>query len=205
MTKKIFLIIVTLITYNSKLLSQDPKAPSFKIFETSLKGVTKETTTLEKEFDVNGLVIIFSCNTCPFVVGNDNFEGWEKEYNQLYLKAKDSKMGLVLLNSNEAKRENEDSYKEMQKHAKAQKYQMSYLVDVDSYIANELGAKTTPHVYVFDYQRNLIYKGSISNKWDSSRTKDETYLVNLLEDINNKKTINYLETEPRGCSIKRKK
>ena len=60
-------------------------------------------------FNVVGNVVqlgkpLVSCNTCPFVVGSESFAGWEGQYNSLYAKALENDMGMVLVNSNAAKR-----------------------------------------------------------------------------------------------------
>lgn len=191
--------------FGFSLIGQETVKDFSPLFSILMENANGKSIKLSDEMNSNGIVVVFSCNTCPFVVGNDNFEGWEKEYNDLYQKAKEAKLGFVLLNSNEAKREDEDSFKAMKKHAKEMTYKMSYLVDKDSKIANELGAKTTPHVFVFNASKNLIFKGSINNKWDSSRTNNTSYLIDIIQKIQTNQTLTYSESEPRGCSIKRKK
>lgn len=153
----------------------------------------------------NGLIVIFSCNTCPFVVGKDDFPGWEKQYNALYEKAHAANMGLVLINSNEAKRNDEDSMEAMKKHAKDRGYKMEYLLDKDSELADAFGAKTTPHVFVFNAKSKLAYKGSIDNTYDNQRSNDIQYLENVIAELQNDEKITINSTPPRGCSIKRVK
>ena len=170
-----------------------------------LQAVDGSTYNLDKLKGENGLIVIFSCNTCPFVVGNDNFEGWEKQYNEIHKSAIKNKMGLVLVNSNEGKRSGVDSKEEMKKHSEAQKYTMPYVVDKDSKLANAFGAKTTPHAYIFDKNKKLVYKGSIDNSWDSKKTELDTYLYNAIKNLAEGKTIEAATTSPRGCSIKRTK
>jgi hypothetical protein len=169
------------------------------------KNIDSKLTSIEKQFERNGLILVFSCNTCPFVVGSDNFEGWEKQYNKLHGLAKDAEIGFVLVNSNEAKRENEDSFKEMQNHAKKNKYTMHYLLDENSELANLLHAKTTPHIFTFNTLNELVYSGTIDNTWDTKREKDISYLENVIQQIKDNKQITVEATDPRGCSIKRVK
>lgn len=206
-TKNNILIVFFIIALFSgfSLISQETNKDFSPLFNILMENANGNDSKLSQELNGNGIIVVFSCNTCPFVVGNDNFEGWEKEYHYLYQQAKEAKLGFVLLNSNEAKRGNEDSFKEMKKHAKKMNYKMSYFVDKDSKIANELEAKTTPHVFVFNASKNLIFKGSINNKWDSSRTKEANYLIDIIQKFKTNQTQTYLESEPRGCSIKRKK
>ena len=70
-------------------------------------------------------------------------------------------------------------------------------------MADAFGAKTTPHVYLFDKNMKLVYVGSIDNTWDTKRTEELTYLKNSLETLLKGEKIKEKETTPRGCSIKR--
>lgn len=152
----------------------------------------------------NGLMVVFSCNTCPFVVGSDNFDGWEKQYNDLYNKAQAANIGFVLVNSNAAKHEGVDSMEKMKERAKAQGYKMNYLMDVDSKVADAFGAKTTPHLYVVDNEGKLVMRGSIDNSWDSKREGLETYAIDAITFLTDGIKLPNTTPAPRGCSIKRK-
>ncbi|MFM7566527.1 MAG: redoxin family protein [Flavobacteriales bacterium] len=169
----------------------------------SMRSTQQADYRLEQLIQKNGLLVIFSCNSCPFVVGSDDFPGWEKQYDTLYALAQQNQIGMVLLNSNEGKREGADSFEEMMRHAASMNYRMPYLVDVNSVIADAFGAKTTPHVYLFDETLTLIYTGSIDNTWDKLRTKDEHYLMDALAAKGAGKKIKINTTDPKGCGIKR--
>lgn len=154
----------------------------------------------------NGTLVIFSCNTCPFVVGmkDGGFPGWEKDYNDIHKLAREKGFGVILVNSNEAKRkqdDSEDTMDEMRKRAQKQSYTIPYVLDKDSKLADAFGAKTTPHIYLFDKENKLVYTGSIDNTWDPKRKEDIPYLTNALNQFDGKITVK--ESEPRGCSIKR--
>jgi thioredoxin-related protein len=151
-----------------------------------------------------GLLVIFSCNTCPFVVGTPDFPGWERQYNRLFEQATKQNIGFVLVNSNEAKRGKEDSIEEMMKRAEDQGYKMPYLVDENSSLANAFGAKTTPHIFLFNGDLKLAYSGSIDNIWDNKRTEEIPYLANAMDALSQGKKIKPSATPPKGCSIKRK-
>lgn len=171
----------------------------------SMKSTDGKELSLLSAKDKKGLLVIFSCNTCPFVVGNESFPGWEKQYNDLYKKAKDAGINMILVNSNATKRDGDDSFENMQKHAKEHDYKMPYLVDEDSKLANAFGAKTTPHVFLLDADLKLIYQGSIDNSWDNNRTETVSYLFTALNEVQEAKPITINTTDPRGCSIKRAK
>jgi hypothetical protein len=145
----------------------------------SLKNIDETTVTLTQAVNKNGLIVVFSCNSCPFVVGSDDFPGWETQYDSLYKAAQANEIGFILVNSNEGKRSQADSFEEMKKHA--------------------------PHVYFFDEDLTLIYSGSIDNTWDKSRKEDSPYLFNAIRAKGNHKKIKPNATEPKGCGIKRVK
>lgn len=151
----------------------------------------------------NGLIVLFSCNTCPFVVGTPDFPGWENSYNLLFKEALRNKVGLVLVNSNEGKRDGADSFEEMKKHAHENNYKMPYLLDKNSILADAFGAKTTPHVYLFNKDLVLVYAGSIDNMANNKRKKVHSYLLNALLAQSNETKIKPTTTAPIGCSIKR--
>lgn len=152
----------------------------------------------------NGLLVVFSCNTCPFVVGGGNFEGWEKDYNELYTMVETKNIGMVLVNSNEAKRKNGDSMKDMKARANDQKYAMNYVLDKNHEMADAFGARTTPHIFLFDADMKLIYSGAIDNTWNPSEKEKESYLEDALNEFSTNKSISNPTTAPKGCSIKRK-
>lgn len=164
-------------------------------------GQQHTLTTLAKD---NGLLVIFSCNTCPFVVGNGTkTEGWEGRYNGLAQMAEELGIGMVLVNSNEAKREGDDSLPEMKKHAMEAGYTVPYLVDEGSKLANACGARTTPHVYLFNNKFELAYRGSIDDNVNRAEEVTERYLEMAMNRMAEGKKIKTAETKAVGCSIKR--
>ncbi len=173
------------------------------MLDDQLQSTMGETTSLNDAKKANGILVVFSCNTCPFVVGTEDFPGWERQYNTLYDLAESLNIGMILVNSNEAKRTGVDSYEEMLKHSQAQHYKMPYLVDVNSTMANIFGAKTTPHAFLLNAKMELVYMGSIDNIWDKQRKEDVPYLVNAMQQLAAQKKIKMDSSAPKGCSIKR--
>lgn len=184
----------------NKGLKNGDKMPMADQEMTNIDG---NSYSLNKLMDKKGLIVVFSCNTCPFVVGGETFGGWEQQYNDLYTLAKEKGIGFVLINSNAAKRENVDSMEAMKTRAAEKQYQMHYLVDEQSALANAFGARTTPHVYFFNENSELIYQGAIDNTVDAKRKSDETYLKDAINNHASAQKIRTESTPPRGCSIKR--
>lgn len=166
----------------------------------SIEGNPVETKELMGE---KGVIIIFSCNTCPFVVGGEKFAGWEKDYNRLYEMATKLGFNLVLINSNESKRDKGDSLDDMKMHAAKMSYKMKYLLDKNHVLADAFGAKTTPHVFFFNKDFKLVYTGSIDNQMEQNKKRHTDYLQNAMNVVNKGKKVKLSSTPPIGCSIKR--
>jgi thioredoxin-related protein len=160
-------------------------------------ATTNKEYSMKSEKKENGIIVIFSCNTCPFVVA------WEDRYHTVSNLAKENKIGFVLINSNAAKRDNTDSWESMKEHAIKHKYQWPYLYDDGNKIADAFGAQTTPHVYMFDANNKLVYKGSIDDNHKDAQQVTKFYLKDaILQHVSGKEVANK-ETRNLGCSIKR--
>ena len=145
----------------------------------------------------NGTLVIFSCNTCPFVLA------WENRYPKVAELAKDKNVGLMLVNSNQMKRDGDDSMEAMKKHASDHNYNWPYLVDVDSKLANAYGAMTTPHVFLFDKNDKLVYIGAIDDNFKDAAAVKDFYIKDALESLATGNEIAENVTRATGCSIKR--
>ncbi|MCG6186419.1 redoxin domain-containing protein [Maribellus maritimus] len=160
--------------------------------------VSGEKISLGEAQKDNGLVVIFSCNTCPFV------KQWEDRYPEIKKWADKNDVGMMVLNSNYQNRDGVDSYEAMQKHAETKGYNFHYVVDEESQIANAFGGQTTPHVFLFDSNMELAYKGAIDDSYKSADEVNQAYLKDAIISLANNEKIAVTETKPTGCSIKRK-
>lgn len=182
---------------NNEMLSIGEKAPLADVKMNDVSGKSLSLNDIKKE---NGLLVIFSCNTCPFVLG------WEDQYPELGKLSKKNKIGMVLVNSNEAKRTGDDSMDEMKAHYKAAGYNTPYVIDENHKLADAMGGKTTPHVYLFDKDMKLVYRGAINDKFENKdKTATKFYLNDAIAQLGKGEKIDNPETTERGCSIKRVK
>ncbi len=168
-----------------------------------MKDVSGKEFSLNSLNKKNGLLVIFSCNTCPFVIGNDNMDGWENRYNETNELCKQNNIGMVLVNSNEAKRDKGDSYKDMQQHSKNKTYSSFYVIDENHLLADAFGASTTPHIFLFNNKLELVYKGAIDDNVKSKKEVKETWLKDAINSLAKGNNIVIPETRNSGCSIKR--
>ena len=177
------------------------KAPLTEFKMTNIDGQDWSLVDLAGE---NGTLVIFTCNTCPFVVGREGkSEGWEGRYNETGRFAKENGVAMVLVNSNEAKRDNHDSMDAMKAHAKENNYGMPYLLDANHKLADAFGAMKTPHVYLFDGDMNLVYRGSIDDNVSDAKAVSERYVQDAITAVTNGTPVGVAETKAIGCSIKR--
>jgi glutathione peroxidase-family protein len=144
----------------------------------------------------NGLLVIFSCNTCPWVIA------WEDRYVELAETYKDKGVGIVAINSNEKQFETVDSMEEMQAHAKEQGYNFYYTMDNGSKLASEFGATRTPHIYLFDKKDKLVYRGAIDDNARKPDKVENTYLADAIDNMLAGSAIDPAATKALGCAIK---
>ncbi|MGI8892859.1 MAG: thioredoxin family protein [Bacteroidia bacterium] len=163
-----------------------------------MKDVTGKELSLNQIKGENGLLVIFSCNTCPWVIN------WQDRYNELHDVARKHKVGMVAVNSNEGQRSEEDSFDAMANHAKANGYTFSYVQDTNSELADAFGATRTPHVFLFDKNMNLVYRGAIDDNAKDRSAVEKPYLKNAIESMVKGEEIYPSTTKSLGCTIKRK-
>lgn len=174
------------LTINSALPAADAK----------MKDVSGKTISLSESKTAKGLLVIFSCNTCPYVKLS---EKRIKEYSDYCLA---NGIGCVLVNSNEAQRSEEDSFDAMTKYYQAQNLKCAYVVDEKSALADAFGATRTPQCFLFN-AKGLVYKGAIDDNVKDAAQVKMSYLKDALVAVSKGETPKTQETKSIGCTIKR--
>lgn len=154
-------------------------------------------TTLNDEKTNSGLLVMFSCNTCPYVVKS------QARTKEIIAYAKKMGLGMIIVNSNEAKRDGDDSQLAMARYARAQGYEVHYAIDKDSKLADEFGATRTPEVFLFDGNGTLMYKGAMEDNPANPSESQEMYLKNAIDMIMSGVVPDPSSTKSIGCTIKR--
>lgn len=162
-----------------------------------LQATNGNMISLAKTKTEKGLLVMFSCNTCPYVVKS------QPRTLEIMNMAKQMGVGMVVLNSNEAQRGDADSYKAMVAYAEEQKYFMPYAIDKGNKLADAFGATRTPEVFLFDGKGVLIYKGAMEDNPSDPASSKEMYLANAIKNAAGGEKISPTETKSIGCSIKR--
>ena len=160
-----------------------------------LKGVDGRKHSLKTFADKKALVVVFSCNHCPYV------QAYEDRMIQIQKDYAGKNVTLVAINSNDETGYPEDSYPNMIKRAKDRGFNFPYLRDETQEIAKRYGAICTPHIFAFDEHRHLQYKGRIDDNRnpDLVKTRD---LRDALDAILAHRKPAVQETRPFGCSVK---
>lgn len=165
---------------------------------------TKLTTTADKQISLkdvamdNGLLVMFTCNTCPVVAA------WEYRYNEMAELCKKNKIGMIALNPNAAMRADRESLSEMSARAKKEAYTFPYAVDKDNQLADAFGATKTPDLFLFNGDMELVYKGAIDNSGGRGESTED-YLPNAIKNMAAGKKVDPDITKAIGCGIKRLK
>jgi peroxiredoxin len=173
------------------MLDLGKPAPDFK----DLKATDGQTYSLNSFDSKQVLVVIFSCNHCPYV------QAYEDRMVRIQADYLTKGVQLVAINSNDDKSYPEDSFPEMVKRAKDRHFNFVYLRDADQSVVDSYGAVCTPHVFAFDNERRLRYRGRIDDSKDPSRVNSHD-LRNAIDDILAGKLVRVPDTRPFGCSIK---
>lgn len=177
-------------TVGSAGLALDTPAIDFE-----LKGVDLKSHSLDSFADRKAIVVVFSCNHCPYV------QAYEDRMVQLQKDYMGKSVTLVAINSNDDHDYPEDSFENMIKRAKEKSFNFPYLRDDTQEIARKYGAICTPHVFTFGQERTLQYKGRIDDNRYPAQVKTND-LRNALDAILSGRKPSVQETKPFGCSIK---
>ena len=143
-----------------------------------------------------GTLVIFSSNTCPWVIR------WEDRYVEIATTYLKRDIGMIAINSNIARFNGDDSLHKMKKHAKEKNYNFPYAQDPNAKLAYAFGATKTPHVYLFDNKDNLVYRGAIDDNARNKSNVEEAFLINALDQMLAGKRIKKSVSKALGCSIK---
>ena len=146
--------------------------------------------------DSSILVVFFTCNHCPYVTGSDEIT------RDTVLRFRNQGVRFVAINSNSSNTYSEDSFEYMVYRMEKQHFPWLYLHDASQEVAKAYGALCTPHFFVFDQDRKLIYTGrGVDSPRDTSKMSTND-LANALQDHITGISPRTAITNPIGCNIK---
>ncbi len=170
------------------------KAP---MSDQKVTDVTGRNLTLREVAQENGLLVIFSCNTCPSILK------LETRYAELSGITRSNKIGMVALNPNEDTRERGDGMEDMIKRARKAGYDFPYALDKNHVIADAFGATQTPYVYLFNGEMELVYSGAIDDNMNNASAVKNNYLKDAIDQMLKGEKVSNAKTKSMGCTIKR--
>ena len=189
--------ILSIITGITFLISGELEIGSaMPLVDHQLADISGKTMTLTNAKGDAGTLVIFSCNTCPWVLA------WEDRYVTLAQEFIPKGIGMIAVNSNESQFERDDSMEEMVEHAQEMGYNFPYVQDPGSKLATAFGARKTPHIYLFDENDKLVYRGAIDDNARKPRKVKHTFLADAMDALLTGEKIDPVSTKALGCSIK---
>ncbi len=172
-------------------LSVGDVAPDFE-----LKNIDDSMVSLADYDSVNGYIVVFTCNHCPFAIM------YEDRLNAIQAKYAPMGYPIVAINPNDPEVKPDDSFENMKVRAKEKGFEFAYLADDKQEVFPVYGATKTPHVYLLDANRVVQYIGAIDDSARDESAVTEKFLENAINSIHYGIKPNPSETKAIGCSIK---
>jgi peroxiredoxin len=162
----------------------------------TLPGIDDRKHTLSDYADKAAIVIIFSCNHCPYV------QAWEDRMVAIQTDYGDKGVQLIAINANDTKKYPDDDFPKMKERAREKGFNFVYLQDETQEVAQAYGAERTPEVFLFDKDGLLRYHGSIDDNFRDAKQIKHHYLRDALDAVLVGKSPPMTETRLVGCTIK---
>ena len=163
----------------------------------SLKNVDGDKISLKDYDDAKGFIIIFTCNTCPYSVANeDRIIALQDKYEELGYP-------VIAINPNDPKAQPGDSFEKMKVRAEEKGFNFPYLFDEGQKVYPKFGASKTPHVYIVSKPAMKVeYIGAIDDSSRDASAVKVKYVETVIDELLAGKTPSITETRAIGCSIK---
>ena len=176
---------------STETLKLGSKLPDFNLPSTDGKNYSVDSFA-----DKKALIVIFSCNHCPYVIA------YEERMKQIQEDYSLKGVAIVAINSNDDKEYPDDSFENMKKRADEKNFNFPYLRDESQEIAKAFDATHTPEIFLFDEKRELAFHGKIDDNWQEPEKAKSKYLREALDELLEGKEISVPETFTIGCTIK---
>jgi len=187
-------LLLTAFSYSNVL----PIGADMPLKDRKMKDVSGTSVSLDDAKKDKGLLVMFSCNTCPFVIKN------QQRTKEVSTYAQQKGLGVILVNSNEGQRNGDDAFNVMQAYAKREGYNWYYVVDENNVLADAFGASRTPECYLFNADGKLVYHGAIDDNPGNESAVSRNHLKVAMDEMLSGKEVSTTTTRSVGCSIKRK-
>jgi peroxiredoxin len=167
------------------------KLPNFRLLSTSGEYVSNFDFA-----DKYSLLLVVTCNHCKYA------QAYWGRLKKLMAQFEEDNLGMAAICGNDAKQYPQDSYENMQQFSKSMHLPFPYLHDPDQNILRTLNASKTPEVFLFNSQRELVYRGAIDDNWENEHAVMTAYLEDAIEYCLDGLEVDYPEIPPVGCTVK---
>lgn len=165
----------------------------------SLKNVDGKLVSLSDFKDAKGFIVIFTCNTCPYAVANqDRIIALDKQY-------KSKGYPVIAINPNNPEVQPGDSFEAMQQRAREKGFTFPYLLDEGQKIYPQYGASKTPEVYILQKETDGLrvkYTGAVDDSSRDPNAVTEKYVEIAVNELFAGKPVTVSQTRAIGCAIK---
>jgi len=200
--KKIFLatlplFMIVTISFHSPLITPLKIGSPIPSPDRKMKDISGKDVSFNEVKNKNGLLVMFSCNTCPIV------HAYQSRTIEVCSYAIKNGLGVILLNSNEGSRHEGDSYSDMKDYGNQQGYKWPYVLDEDAFMANAFGALRTPECFLFNGGGKLVYHGAIDNNANGPQEVTRKHLMIAMDEMLAGKEVSVNTSRSVGCTIRR--
>ncbi|MCK4750352.1 MAG: thioredoxin family protein [Bacteroidales bacterium] len=175
--------------------------PGDNAVDFSLKNVDGATVSLSDYSDQKGVIVVFTCNPCPFA------KAYEQRIIQFHKEFADQGFPVVAINPNDAEISPEDTFDKMKARAADKGYPFPYLKDESQDVYKAYGATRTPHIYLLQNKGGkfkVAYIGAIDDNAMDASSVTKNYLKNAIEALKSGRKPDPVTTKAIGCTIKTK-
>jgi peroxiredoxin len=197
--KKLSLSLI-LALFTAALIHAEVK-PGDKAIDFSLKNVDGTTVSLSDYSDQKGVILIFTCNPCPFA------KAYEQRIIQLHENYAEQGFPVVAVNPNDDELSPEDTFESMKARAKEKGYPFPYLKDETQEVYKAYGATRTPHIFLLENKGgtfSVAYIGAIDDNAMDASSVDHKYLEQAIRSVSAGESPDPVSTKAIGCTIKTK-
>lgn len=199
LTQLLLVLFCTLVTINANSQKTSGYSIGDVATDFSLKNVDGTVVSLADYKNAKGYIVIFSCNTCPYVVA------YEDRMIQLHNKYSTMGFPVIAINPNNPELSPGDSFEKMQERSREKNFPFAYVFDEKQEIFPKYGATRTPHVFLLEKtdKGNIVrYIGAIDDNFRDASAVKETFLENAIRSLMDNQDVSVKTTKAIGCTIK---
>ena len=193
------LVLLSVLTMSMSLLPGDIYQVGDVVADFELESVDDKMISLSDYMGDGGLILVFTCNTCPYA------QLYENRLIDLHQTFAEQGFPVLAVNPNDPISKPGDGFAQMKERATEKGFPFPYLFDAEQTVFPKFGATRTPEVFLLDANRVLRYTGAIDDNPKDAASVQKAYVRDAIEAIKNGNNPEPAKTKAIGCGIKVKK